>query len=128
MDMKRKFWRLFPYSIIAGLVITLLLMGQMRWDNYQGCVQYNASYVNIRRVSCASMEYGYPLKFAKAGTFIQVSSLSPDKGSQKFVDESAIIRYRPWNFIADTAIWSAVSLALLMLIASRYRPRRRPAK
>lgn len=123
--MKKSFWKIAPYAVIAGFIITLLLMSQMKRVDYRTCAQYDPVYNNIKRVDCSSLEHGYPLKFIRSEPFVDVSTLGPSKTSPIFLGASSAVRFRLWNFAADVALWSVISLAILVAVADSYEHRKK---
>ena len=121
--MKKMFIKYLPYGLIAGFILTLLLMGQMRLLSYSTCASYAPVYSNIRRVDCIDYEYGYPLKFIRSESHVDVNTLDASKTAPILLAGSSVVRFRPLLFAADAVIWSAVSLAVLLIIAGQYRPR-----
>lgn len=121
--MRKKIIMSLPYSIIAGLILTLLLMGQMKFVFTNNCASYDSRFSNIRRVDCSDLRYGYPVKFIQSEGHVDVNTFDAAKNSPILLGQSSVVRFRPLNFILDAAIWSAVSLVVLVLIANRYQPR-----
>ena len=119
--MKKKFTKLLPYSVLLGVLVTLLFISQMHWAQQSNCVNYDSSLVNIRRVDCSGLEYGYPMKFIVSESRIDLNSLTTNKNSPILLGESSIIRFRVFNFALDVVLWSALSFVLIAMASTQYQ-------
>lgn len=86
-----KAWML-PWSLLAGLVITLLFLAQMGWTTLPGCGPAGAAVANLPS-RCFGLAQGYPLRF-----------LIGHQGMAE-IDKPALVR--------DWAQWSLVSASVL---------------
>lgn len=102
-------------SLFAGAVLTLLFASQMDWIQLGDCSDSNqVRSPYIRRVDCSSLEYGYPYRFIFSQPSLDINHLIPDRSSPVLLGVDSAIRINWAQLVADLAIWSAASLAVVL--------------
>jgi hypothetical protein len=96
---------MLPWGLLAGLIITLLFLAQMRRTQVPGCGPAGAPLAQ-RPTRCTGLAEGYPLRFLYAY-----------QGVPK-IDRLALIKeWAQWSLIGTSALY-----ALELLRAGRARP------
>jgi hypothetical protein len=86
-------WML-PWGLLAGLVITLLFLAQMRWTQLPGCGPAGAPLAHLP-ARCIGLAEGYPLQF-----------LYGYQGVPK-IDKLALMKdWAQWSLISTSALYA----------------------
>lgn len=92
-------WML-PWSLLAGLVITLLLLGQMDWTAVPGCGPAGAPLARLPD-RCIGLAEGYPLRFLFGYQDVPV------------IDKLALIKdWAQWSLVSGSALYALHMLRL----------------
>src|SRR5258706_13311235 len=85
---------MLPWGLLAGLIITLLFLGQIRWTQVPGCGPAGAPPAHLP-ARCIGLAEGYPLRFLYAY-----------QGIPK-IDRLALMKdWAQWALIATSALYA----------------------
>lgn len=88
-------------------------MAQMNWKQFGDCAdQQQPLPSTVRRVDCAGLAYGFPVRFLESNPNIEINALTSDP-SQVTLNVSATSRLDKSKLLINIAIWSAVSAVLI---------------
>ena len=103
-------------AILLGFIFTFVLTAQMEWKQQGDCSVNKAISTNIRRVSCSSLERGFPLRFIGSNSSLYVNTLSEDKSSPVLLGVSSVTDFDEVKFTLNVVLWSLLSLAGLIIV------------
>lgn len=127
--MKARVVKLLLTSLILGIVITWAFTAQMNWSPQMNCKDQNSpSSINIKRVDCAGLEYGYPLRFMKAESTVYQTFIDKTSSRSVFLGISSSIKFNQIKLLGNIAIWSIISLLILLVILRNYSANKKPSK
>lgn len=107
-------WML-PWGLLAGLVITLLSLAQMRWAQLPGCGPARAPLAHLPG-RCIGLAEGSPLRF-----------LFTYQGVPKIDKLALITDWAQWSLIGTSALYALEVLRAGRAPAARSEPRPEPA-
>ena len=123
--MKSKILSMVTISIVFGGLITWGFTAQMNWKAQDNCVEeVGLISANVSRIDCGGLEYGYPMRFIKAESYVSQSYLTQDTSGPVQIGVASQIKYNQLNLLLNVLIWSIFSLVVLSVIISRYSPRK----
>ncbi len=93
-------WWMLPWGLLAGLVITLLLLGQMGWAAIPGCGPAGASLAHLPG-RCIGLAQGYPLRF-----------LSGYQGVPEIGKLALIKDWAQWSLVSGSVLYAVQVLRL----------------
>lgn len=74
--MKRRYVITLLSSLVLGIIITVLFTAQMSWKTMGDCANLRQPLPNsIRKVECAGMTYGFPLRFIESKPYVEFDQL-----------------------------------------------------
>jgi hypothetical protein len=91
---------ILPWSLLAGLVITLLFLAQMDWAAIPGCGPAGAAFARLPG-RCIGLAQGYPLRF-----------LSADQAVPE-IDKLALFKdWAQWSLVSGSVLYALQVLRL----------------
>jgi hypothetical protein len=115
-----------PWSLLVGLVVTLVFLGHMNWKPLADCGQRNTPPYRLYSLpgGCHTIEEGYPVRF--------LSSYPTLQGNPGGVWRTASLASNPYinkgGLIEDWLVWSVVSFTVLYAFGVRRQPRTVPQR
>jgi len=112
-------WWVVPWSLLAGMILTLVFLGSMNWKPLSDCGQ--AISPPYRQYSlpggCATIDEGYPVRFLSGTPTLEQN---PGTGS-RYADVNSVPVIDKGGLAEDWLIWSIVSCLALYIVSSRRR-------
>ncbi len=112
-------WRVLPWGLLAGIILTLLCLGSATWEPLTDCAQRvsppNSSYSPPG--GCSTINEGYPVRFLSSEPLLE-----QDPGtSSREAGVSGVPVINKAGLTEDWLIWSIVScLAIYIVLARRH--------
>lgn len=114
---------LISWALVAGFVLTLVLTSQISFKMLKGSDCYSQRFLDlpqVKNVACGTLERGYPLRFLGVNEGVAATG-----GSNQVLSVAGEPKVKVSPLVADIAIWSGVSFAVLWLAWFGVRYRRR---
>jgi hypothetical protein len=110
-------WWVLPWGLLAGMIVTLLCLGQMTWKPLTGCGQRTSPSYSLYSPpgGCSTIDEGYPVRFlSTAPALEQNPGIRPGKAE---VDGAPVVSKA--GLAEDWFIWSLVSCVVLYMVSAR---------
>jgi hypothetical protein len=110
-------WWVLPWGLLAGMIVTLLFLGQMAWKPLTDCGQRTSfPYSQYSPPGgCSTIEEGYPVRFLSTAPLLEQNpGIRPGKAE---VDGAPVISKA--GLAEDWLVWSVISCLVLYMASAR---------
>ena len=110
-------WWVIPWSLLAGIIVTLLCLGSMTWKPLTDCGQSVSPPYRLYSPpgGCTTIDEGYPVRFLSSTPLLeQDPGTSSSKGGV-----SGVPVINKGGLAEDWLIWSIVSCLALYIVSAR---------
>jgi hypothetical protein len=113
-----------PWGLLAGLLLTLVFLGQMGWKDLSGCGQKTSFPYRLYSLpgGCTTIEEGYPVRFLSSFPVLEQNPgaawRTASLGSAPYINKRGLIE--------DWLVWSLISCSVLYIVGARRRRRTVP--
>jgi hypothetical protein len=110
-------WRVIPWGLLAGMILTLLCLGSMTWKPLTDCGQRVSPPYSLYSPpgGCATIHEGYPVRFLSSEPLLEQNPA----GSSREVEISGVPVINKGGLAEDWLIWSLVSCMALYIVSAR---------
>jgi hypothetical protein len=108
-------WWVLPWGMLAGVLRTLVFLGQMGWKPLSDCGQMSSPSARLYSVrgGCATIDEGYPVRFLST-----VPGVEANPGaSVRDTSVSGVPVINKGGLAEDWFIWSAISCLALYIVS-----------
>lgn len=105
-------WAL-PWSLLAGMILTLLFLGSEAWQPLHDCAQRTSPPYNLYAPpgGCSTIDAGYPVRFLSSHPLLEQIPPPGSREAQVSVSSDPVID--KGGLVEDWLIWSLVSSLVL---------------